>query len=68
LIGSAIQAMQEALSALSEGRTPERRTPFPEILEIVGFNDYDQFLNEVREDVARKDSWAALGRAFLGTQ
>lgn len=55
LIGSAIQAMQEALSALSEGRTPERRTPFPEILEIVGFNDHDQFLNEVREDVAGKD-------------
>lgn len=48
LIGSAIQAMQEALDALSKGRIPERRAPFPEILDIVGFDQYDQLLADVR--------------------
>lgn len=40
LLSSAIFAIEEALAALKEGRSPERMKTFPELCDIVGFNDY----------------------------
>ena len=41
LLSSAARAMQDALAALREGKTPERRLPFPELRALVGFDAYD---------------------------
>jgi 2-methylisocitrate lyase-like PEP mutase family enzyme len=41
LLSSAARAMQDALAALREGRTPERRLSFPELRVLVGFDAYD---------------------------
>lgn len=40
LLSSAIFAIEEALVALKEGRSPERMKTFPELCDIVGFNHY----------------------------
>lgn len=40
LLSSAIFAIEEALAALKAGRSPERMKTFPELCDIVGFNDY----------------------------
>ena len=42
LLSSAVRGMQDALAALREGRTPERRLPFPELRALVGFDAYDE--------------------------
>ena len=41
LLSSAARAMQDALAALREGKTPERRLAFPELRALVGFDAYD---------------------------
>lgn len=51
LLSSAIFAIEEALVALKEGRSPERMKTFPELCDIVGFNDY----YEVEKRYAAKD-------------
>ncbi len=41
LLSAATRAMQEALRALADGRTPEGLLPFAALREVVGFPDYD---------------------------
>lgn len=45
LLSSAIFAMQEALQAIGEGRTPDRRVGFEAMRKIVGFPAYDATLS-----------------------
>jgi 2-methylisocitrate lyase-like PEP mutase family enzyme len=42
LFSAAIRAMNEALSALGDGRTPEGLLSFEALRDVVGFTDYDQ--------------------------
>ncbi len=46
LLNSAVFAMQEALEALKQGRTPQRRVDFEAIRKIVGFSEYDSLLDD----------------------
>jgi 2-methylisocitrate lyase-like PEP mutase family enzyme len=41
LLSAATAAMQDALEALAEGRTPERLLDFERLREVVGFDAYD---------------------------
>jgi hypothetical protein len=41
LLSVAARAMQDALVALRDGRTPERRLSFAELRSLVGFDAYD---------------------------
>jgi 2-methylisocitrate lyase-like PEP mutase family enzyme len=50
LLASAVRAMQDALAALREGRTPERRLPFPELRALVGFDAYDALAKRYAEE------------------
>jgi 2-methylisocitrate lyase-like PEP mutase family enzyme len=50
LLSSAVRAMQDALGALREGRTPERRLPFPELRALVGFDAYDALAKRYAEE------------------
>lgn len=40
LMSAAMRAMQEALAALQDGRTPQGLLPFEELRRLVGFNEY----------------------------
>ena len=40
LLNSALDAMQRTLTALKEGRTPERLLSFEAVKELVGFEEY----------------------------
>ena len=44
LLTSSVQAMQEALTELAAGRTPQRRVDFATLRSLVGFPDYDRLL------------------------
>jgi len=47
LIGSAVAAMEQALSTLKAGDMPEAQVGFRQLLEIVGFDQYNQTLNSL---------------------
>ena len=49
LLSAAVAAMEQALAALAQGRTPEGLLSFDELRERVGFDDYDQALERYRE-------------------
>ncbi|QDZ21570.1 phosphoenolpyruvate phosphomutase [Chloropicon primus] len=50
LLGVSINAMQEALLGLREGRVPEQIPPFEEMKEILGFPEYFRDLNQYTRD------------------
>jgi 2-methylisocitrate lyase-like PEP mutase family enzyme len=52
LLNAAVFAMQEALTELAAGRTPQRRIDFDAIRGIVGFDAYDQLLQRYAQDDA----------------
>jgi 2-methylisocitrate lyase-like PEP mutase family enzyme len=60
LLSSAIAAMQQALGALKEGRTPERLLSFEALKDVVGFNQY--YAEEARYADSKPAS-APLGTA-----
>lgn len=49
LLSSAVAAMQGALADLQAGRAPETRVSFGELRRIVGFDDYEAFLERHAE-------------------
>jgi len=49
LLSASMRAMQEALSALAAGRTPERLLDWPELRKLVGFDAYDAQLDRYRD-------------------
>ena len=46
LIGAAVAAMEQALEALKQGTMPEAQAGFGHLLDIVGFDAYNQRLNK----------------------
>ncbi|MEY3749807.1 MAG: hypothetical protein RLZZ631_222 [Cyanobacteriota bacterium] len=46
LLSCAAAAMQDALAQLAAGRTPERMLTFPELRQLVGFDQYDALLQK----------------------
>ncbi|MCW8945428.1 MAG: isocitrate lyase/PEP mutase family protein, partial [Sedimenticola sp.] len=54
LISSAVRAMQEALQALKQGHNADNLLPFGKLRSIVGFDDYDEQLNEYPDSSPEK--------------
>jgi len=50
LLNAAIGAMNQALTALRDGRTPEGMITFSELCQIVGFDEYDRERKRYSED------------------
>ncbi len=50
LLNAAIGAMNRALTALRDGRTPEGMITFPELRKIVGFDEYDRERKRYSDD------------------
>jgi 2-methylisocitrate lyase-like PEP mutase family enzyme len=50
LLNVAIDAMNRALVALRDGRTPEAMISFPELRQILGFDDYDRERKRYSDD------------------
>jgi 2-methylisocitrate lyase-like PEP mutase family enzyme len=46
LIGSAVAAMEQALATLKSGDMPETQVEFRHLLDVVGFDDYNQRLED----------------------
>ncbi|MCW8976318.1 MAG: isocitrate lyase/PEP mutase family protein [Sedimenticola sp.] len=46
LLSSAVRAMQEALAALKQGKNADNLLPFTELRQLVGFDAYDEQLNQ----------------------
>ncbi len=51
LLNAAAYAMQEALTELAAGRSPERRVSFAAMREIVDFDGYDRLLAAAQDEV-----------------
>lgn len=58
LLSCAVQAMIEALEALKQGQSPERRLPFAQLKTRLGFEDYDRQLSAYRLPAASTSSGA----------
>lgn len=56
LLSCAVQAMIEALEALKQGQSPERRLPFARLKTLLGFEEYDRQLNGYRLPAASTPS------------
>ena len=50
LLNVAVGAMNRALVALRDGRPPEGMISFPELRQIVGFDDYDRDRKRYSDD------------------
>ena len=48
LLSASVRAMQEALTALADGRTPERLLDWKELRRVVGFDAYEEALARYR--------------------
>jgi 2-methylisocitrate lyase-like PEP mutase family enzyme len=53
LLACAVRAMEEALADLAQGQSPQRRTDFATLKELVGFDAYDRLLAGYAEPESR---------------